>query len=59
VFSLRLLLEAPATYRATSLIGEEELWQLAQSIESFRKASVRNTWKHLARIMRGRLANVA
>ena len=47
VFSLRLLLEAPATYRATSLIGEEELWQLAQSIESFRKASVRNTWKHL------------
>jgi DNA-binding GntR family transcriptional regulator len=47
VFSLRLLLEVPATYRATSLIGEEELRHLGHCIESFRKASVRNTRKHL------------
>ncbi len=37
IFSLRLLLEVPATYRAAQQIGSIELRQLASSVESFRK----------------------
>jgi len=37
VFSLRLLLEVPATYRATQLIGTAELRQLRSALDAFRK----------------------
>ena len=37
VFSLRLLLEVPATYRATQLIGTAELRQLQSALDAFRK----------------------
>jgi DNA-binding GntR family transcriptional regulator len=47
VFSLRLLLEVPATYRATLQISEDDLHQLALNLEAFRKASASNTRKHL------------
>jgi DNA-binding GntR family transcriptional regulator len=38
IFSLRLLLEVPATFRAAQQIAPFDLRQLASSIESFRKA---------------------
>lgn len=48
IFSLRLLLEVPATYRAARRIGPIELRQLASSVEGFRKV-IRNlnTREHL------------
>jgi len=38
IFSLRLLLEVPATYRATQLIGAVELRQLRSALAAFRRA---------------------
>jgi DNA-binding GntR family transcriptional regulator len=37
IFSLRLLLEVPATYRATQQIGTVELRQLRSALDAFRK----------------------
>jgi DNA-binding GntR family transcriptional regulator len=38
IFSLRLLLEVPATYRATQRIGAVELRQLRSALDAFRRA---------------------
>jgi DNA-binding GntR family transcriptional regulator len=48
IFSLRLLLEVPATYRATQQIGAVELRQLRSALDAFRKAIDRaSTREHL------------
>jgi DNA-binding GntR family transcriptional regulator len=48
IFSLRLLLEVPATYRATQQIGAVELRQLRSAVDAFRKAIHRaSTREHL------------
>jgi DNA-binding GntR family transcriptional regulator len=48
IFSLRLLLEVPATLRATERIGATGLRQLARSLDAFRRAiSTANLRQHL------------
>jgi DNA-binding GntR family transcriptional regulator len=48
IFSLRLLLEVPATYRAAERIGQHELRQLSSLLENFHKAiHSLNTREHL------------
>jgi DNA-binding GntR family transcriptional regulator len=48
IFSLRLLLEVPATYRATQQIGAVEIRQLRSALDAFRRAIHRaSTREHL------------
>jgi len=48
IFSLRLLLEVPATYRATQQVGAAELRQLRSALDTFRKGIRRaSTREHL------------
>jgi DNA-binding GntR family transcriptional regulator len=48
IFSLRLLLEVPATYRATQQVGTAELRQLQSALDAFRKGIRRaSTREHL------------
>lgn len=52
VFSLRLLLEVPATYRATNLMAFPDLRDLRRALEDFKKTALSptpSTREHLAR----------